>query len=116
MDNDKELQQLEAKLNQMQSEIKTCSDNELDRLGLETFIMLQVLHKQLGEKHAHTQSCLKLFKILQAESDKRGGRVAEPEAQKEAEVVVKAKAPKTFNELMSLGDGNAEELQMVKKT
>lgn len=107
--------ELQAKLNEMAKEIKTCSDQELDMMGLETSIMLAVLKTQSGEKNENTQACHALLEILREEYSRRNGKqTAEPAV---GEVVVakeKIEVPKTFSQLMSLGDGSVGEPEMVK--
>jgi hypothetical protein len=84
---------------------------------METSIMLAMLRSQSGDKHENTQACFALLDILRNEySERHNGKTAEPQTEPEP-VVAKEKivAPKTFEQLMCLGDGNVKEPEMVKK-
>jgi hypothetical protein len=112
MDNKDDLQ---AKLDGMKKEIKNCSDRELDMMGMETGMMLTILKSQHGEKHENTVACACLLDILREEYSRRH---KEDTVKSQAEKTVKPKEilviPKTFNELMSLGDGSVGEPEMSK--
>jgi hypothetical protein len=114
MENEKDIKELqaklEAKLEEMREDIKNASDQELEMMGMENYVMLQMLAKENGKDHPHTQASLKLMGILKTEFLRR------QDGDKPKPVIVTEKTPSTFNELMALGDGNAEEIEMVKKT
>jgi len=112
MDSKKEL---EAKLKQMESEIGTCSDKELDMMGLETSVLVAVMTQQLGEEHENTQACRQLLNILRGEFERRNGKKPEDNVQEQAKPKEILVIPKTFNELMCLGDASVEEPVMVNK-
>lgn len=115
MDSKKEL---EAKLQKMKADIKEASDSELDMMGMETQLMVVLLTKMHGPDDENVVAANALLEIFRSEFLRRQGGKTEAETKTEAEpavAIVVQETPKTFNQLMSLGDASVEEPEMVNK-
>ena len=104
---------VEASLKKISAEIQTVSDQELNTMGQETSMMVQVLKMTMGADNTMYQDAKKLLDILKNEYDRRHG--TEPRTETKEQVVVNQKAPRTVSELLALGDGDVEGVEIVPK-
>lgn len=97
---------LSEKFKNIESEIHTISDDELDETGQNTELLLLFLSKIKGENSKETQNCKKFLEVLKNEWKRR--HAPEQAKPKPAEPKKKIKVPNTYYELMSQGDGSVK--------
>lgn len=104
--------------NYVKKEIKNLTDEQLDRIGHNTHILLAYLTKAEGKDSPNTVACREVFDMLASEWESRHPNENVKTENTPAPVPakkVREKVPDTYYELMSLGDGSIVDPEIAKE-